>query len=271
MDDQCRRRLEEVRQWFESLPEGVAEMETSELQEQGVLVVGIRPILNPHATKFWLHFLDGEFHVGTEGGGRFPEVPCSDSAVDYCRGIVVGDLTLTEYHRKGRVVQLRTDLRREGETETFVKSGCYGCLTAPLQWLLRREKHRTHYPAYYDLVPRQSQPAEAVLVVPPILAWEGGLTSFPNVRDAEGYIEVPDVDDHIIYDSQGRLLKAKAGDRKKDGARVSLECVEPEPVHAAELRRKLLDRQVYLSGSQEWLRHASLEQLVAEALTFSWA
>ncbi len=50
MDGQCRRGLEEVRPWFESLPEGVAEMETSELQEQGVLVVGIRPILNAHPT-----------------------------------------------------------------------------------------------------------------------------------------------------------------------------------------------------------------------------
>ncbi len=46
LSDQCRQRLEEVQEWFASLPEGVAAMEVKHLQDVGVIILTIRPLLN---------------------------------------------------------------------------------------------------------------------------------------------------------------------------------------------------------------------------------
>lgn len=85
LSDQCRQRLEEVQEWFASLPEGVAAMEVKHLQDVGVIILTIRPLLNPDAVEFAVHFLDEEFHIGSDTPHPgFREIPCTYSAVDYC-------------------------------------------------------------------------------------------------------------------------------------------------------------------------------------------
>ena len=133
------------------------------------------------------------------------------------------------------------------------------------RWLLRWETRQTvRYPAYYDLVPLHANPSECVLVVPPIIVREGhDFGFFPNVRDAEGDMEQPDVDEYVIYDCEGRLLRAIAGDRQKGESWVRLQCVEPEPENADDLARWLAESLTHLGVSKEWLSSASLAELVA--------
>ncbi len=270
LNDRCRHRIEEVGQWLESLPEDVAEMEVETSHEAYSTWLTIRPLLNPHAAIVHVGVSGDMFDIHT-GHRSLTYYKCTeDSAADYVQAVVTGGLTDVEWLWKGQRVKVRKELHIKGEVER--ETWREGCSPGPWRWFSRRwEKQVTRYPAYYDLVPSQSHPSESVMIVPPILAWEGlDLGSFPNVRSAEGYIEAYDVDEYVIYDSQGRLLKAITGDMNKGEFWVKLECVEPEPIHASELRQRLLDYQAYFGVSDEWLSSASLEQLVAKALEYSW-
>ncbi len=105
----CTQRLEEVKQWFGSLPEGVAEMRIETLPRYGVTIVWIRPLLQPEAAPFQVSLLvDDQFHVTAGREGDWREIPCSYSPVDYCRAIVSGGLTDVERLWRGRVVSTRT-------------------------------------------------------------------------------------------------------------------------------------------------------------------
>lgn len=150
LGDKCRQRLEEVKQWFESLPEGVAEIEERLLPDVGVIILTIRPLINPDATEFGVHFLDDEFHIGTDTPHEgFREIPCTYSAVEYCRAIVSGELTIRQQLWKGIVVSERIELQNEDPEPDEYYAGC-GCLLAPVRWLLRGKEERViRYASYY--------------------------------------------------------------------------------------------------------------------------
>jgi hypothetical protein len=161
--DTCESRIEEVRRWFESLPEGVAEMEIDSSHQHYEVVVTIRPLLHPDAAGFEIGFVAGDYDVWLTDGrgesrGGYMDNRCRDaSPVGYCEAIASGGLTVTEYRREGRRVILRHELRLDGEIldyNWFGESGGCGCAGLPWMWLWRRrrkweEAHTEHYPPYY--------------------------------------------------------------------------------------------------------------------------
>ena len=160
--NECASRVEEVRRWYESLPDGTAEMEVDNSHRYYEVVVAVRPLLDPDASGFEIGFVAGDYDVwltdarGEFQGGYTKNRCRDDSPVDYCRAIASGGLTVTEYRREGRRVILRHELRMDGEVldyNWFGESGGCGRAGAPWMWLWRRrwkwdETRTTHYPPY---------------------------------------------------------------------------------------------------------------------------
>ncbi len=109
----CKSRVEEIKGWFDSLPEGVAEMEVDISHQHFEVVVTIRPLLNPDAAGYEIGFVASNYDVWLvdargEFQGGYTDNRCrDDSPIDYCQAIVSGGLTVTEYRREGRRVILR--------------------------------------------------------------------------------------------------------------------------------------------------------------------
>ncbi len=158
----CKSRVEEIKGWFDSLPEGTVEIEIDNSHQHYEVVVTIRPLLNPDAAGFEIGFVAGEYDVwltDTRGEfrGGYTENRCrDDSPVDYCRAIASGGLTVMEYRRESRRVILRHELRIDGEIldyNWFGERGGCGCAGTPWMWLWRRhwrwdETSITRYPPY---------------------------------------------------------------------------------------------------------------------------
>jgi len=98
---------------------------------------------------------------------------------------------------------------------------------------------------------------------PPIFVYENGdLTIFASVEDAETGLEPIDVENDIYtaYDSEGRLLQLIP-----TSPRITMKDGEKEPTHAEELRVILFEFLLYVGLSGDWLKGASLQELVAKA------
>ena len=112
--------------------------------------VDIRPLLNPDAATIGIGFAADIFDVHT-GYCAWDYNMCSeDSAVDHYRAIASGGMTEVEQLWAGRVINVRRELRMDGEVQRMSYSQGCGCLLLPLRWLFRsREERVIHYPPYY--------------------------------------------------------------------------------------------------------------------------
>ncbi|MDP9351790.1 MAG: hypothetical protein M3P51_09670 [Chloroflexota bacterium] len=150
LDGECDQRVEELERWFGSLPEGVAEMEVIAPHPAYPVWVQIRPLLEPHAAAIGVGFVADVFDVHA-GYGAWDYNKCSDdSAVDYCRAISSGGMTEVEQLWRGRVVNVRRELRMDGGVQRMSHAPGCGCLFQPLRWLFGGKQERViRYPPYY--------------------------------------------------------------------------------------------------------------------------
>lgn len=102
---------------------------------------------------------------------------------------------------------------------------------------------------------------------PPLIADnKGDILVFRSLQEAEAYIEPVDVQnqEYAVYDSEGRLLRLIAIKRNK----VVIEPMEDEPSHAFQLQTLLQKHLMTLGLPSEWVRKASLAELVAKRLEY---
>ena len=106
----------------------------------------------------------------------------------------------------------------------------------------------------------------------------GDLLIFSSIADAQRYLEPIDVRDkeYLAYDSEGRLLKLDVAIEKSDlrkiptladgGEQIVLRPAEAEPLHAAELQGKLIQYFAQVGEAGEWLRSATLDELIQKGV-----
>ena len=103
---------------------------------------------------------------------------------------------------------------------------------------------------------------------PPIIAENrGDLLIFGSLEKAESYLEAIDVrnDEYVVYDSEGRLLRAAAD---SDFGPVRIAEAENAPTHQEQLRRALISYLRAVSSRESDLRHDLLDTLVTRALKY---
>ncbi|MGH9943949.1 MAG: hypothetical protein ACRD9R_16515 [Pyrinomonadaceae bacterium] len=101
---------------------------------------------------------------------------------------------------------------------------------------------------------------------PPIIVYENGDVSiFASVEDVKIDLEPIDVENNIYvaYDSEGRLLSLAP-----TSPRITIQSAEQEPSHADELHAILFEFLLYVGLPAEWLRQASLQELVERAMEY---
>ncbi len=114
---------------------------------------------------------------------------------------------------------------------------------------------------------------------PPIIVDNrGDVGILKSVESAEKSLEPIDVlnSEYVIYDSEGRLLKASVEEKKVSSVfgvpvhreSVVLSPVDQEPAHEDDLRRVLIRFLGKVSKSTEALEDYSLEQLIDRAREF---
>ena len=96
----------------------------------------------------------------------------------------------------------------------------------------------------------------------------GDIDVFQTLEDAESYVEVVDIVNGtaVAFDSEGRLLK---GHEERNGLisrGLKLELAEAEPLHAADLRGRLIRCLGTLGEPVVSLEADSLEGLIGRAL-----
>jgi hypothetical protein len=108
-------------------------------------------------------------------------------------------------------------------------------------------------------------------VKPPIIADNrGDLCIFGSIKNADAYIEPIDIvnSEWVIYDSEGRLLKASVVKKGRLVESIVLEELEDEPCHQGDLRNALIDFLVRVGEPKEFLSACSLKQLVEKGQAF---
>lgn len=103
---------------------------------------------------------------------------------------------------------------------------------------------------------------------PPIIVDENGDTAiYENVEDVELHLETIDVanNEYVAYDSEGRLLRLLP-----TSPRITVESAEQEPSHADEVHYLLFELLLYFGLPADWLRQASLQDLVERALEYKF-
>lgn len=101
-------------------------------------------------------------------------------------------------------------------------------------------------------------------IKPPIIVDERGDTKvYKSIEDAEMDLEVIDVQngEYVAYDSEGRLLTVIP----ISPYRVAIASTEQEPNHIDELHAILFRFLLHLGFSADWLKRASLQDLVVQA------
>ncbi len=104
------------------------------------------------------------------------------------------------------------------------------------------------------------------MIKPPIIVdAHGDPIILGSVEDAEAHLEAIDVenDEYVAYDSEGRILRLIP-----TSPRITIESAEQEPQHAEELRAVLVSLLTYTGESADWLKQASLQELVDRALEY---
>ena len=85
-----------------------------------------------------------------ERAGTFEGIECSESAVDYCRAIASGGMTVVERLWRGRALSARTELEMESGAEAMEWGDAPRRFLGPFRWLLRsREERVIRYPPYH--------------------------------------------------------------------------------------------------------------------------
>ena len=272
MGDSCAPTVHEIKEWFDTIPQGFAELRMLDTAPDGERVLELVPLRNLAAAHVRIEIGADTFAV--RAGQRFlaPGRSCSaESPTAYCQAIVAGKLTETALLRKGEAIGWKTELLVG--TKRLVGRRLFGhaderWYDGPLRWFRRgRGKRRVGYSPYYEMIPLASDWSISAPIKPPIFCTDG-FEVFLSVADAQSYVEPYDVDDGVWYDSDGRLLRMLDSDPRKEFW-VKLLCVDSEPGHADELRRLMTYNLSYLGRSTEWLSGASLEQLVAESLQYA--
>ena len=101
---------------------------------------------------------------------------------------------------------------------------------------------------------------------PIIVNEHGDIAVYESVEDAEMDLEAIDVEnnEYVAYDSEGRLLRLIP----KPLHEVVIVSAEQEPSHADELHAILFRFLMEVGVPADWLKQASLQELVAKALDF---
>jgi hypothetical protein len=102
--------------------------------------------------------------------------------------------------------------------------------------------------------------------IPIILNNFGDVLVFDSVEKAVRYIEPIDVsnNEYTGYDGEGRLLQLSV----LNDTRIVIGLAENEPNHKDELYNVLIDFLARIGIAQEWLKQASLEDLVMKSLEY---
>ncbi len=276
----CDERAAEIEAWFESLPEGVAEISTAGSPSSGGRIFEIAPIDNLAAARMRIELGSGGFSV--RAGQRFwaPGMDCSrESPVPYCQALAEGELTEWELLRKGEVVGWETRLlvgRKRLHGRRFFDPMYEKWWTGWRRFLPGRKRRRVSYSPYYELLPLVSDPSELVPIKPPVFEWNHGLLDvYLSVADVEGHLEpwIIDEEPWHWYDSHGRLLRLIGSRPEVRDSRewwVRMQCVEPRPMHAEELREHLIETLAFAGRPRDRLSAASLQELVREAMEYAY-
>lgn len=103
---------------------------------------------------------------------------------------------------------------------------------------------------------------------PPIIADNfGDLLIFNTIESAQGYLEPIDVrsNEYVVYDSEGRLLRALAS---SDSGPVTIEDAEKVPTHQTALRGALISFLSQVGERREDLVQRPLHELVSLGLKY---
>lgn len=278
----CDERVKELAQWLDSLPLGVARLDIARVPDRAEYVLDLVPIDNLAAARMRLEVCST--NVALRAGQRFwiPAVDCSqESLVPYCRAIVEGDLAEAALLRRGEVVGWETALpvgRKRLVGRRFFEPTHERWWTGRLRWFRRGRKRRSiNYSPYYELVPLASDSTQSVLIKPPVFQTHSDWAAvYPSARDVEDHLEPWYLDEanHKPWcDSAGRLLRIIGSDPDVKDWRewwVKVQCVQPEPMHVDELRQALRGLLSLHGLPKDWLSRASLEELAARALEYSF-
>jgi len=111
---------------------------------------------------------------------------------------------------------------------------------------------------------------------PIIVVYEpGDVNIFQSIEDAERYLESPDVDQLIAYDSEGRFLDLKVPESKGLSflgigvipvTKVTISSAESQPAHIEDLQEILHGLLQHLEVSMEWLEKATLDDLLVKSI-----
>jgi hypothetical protein len=100
---------------------------------------------------------------------------------------------------------------------------------------------------------------------PIIVDNRGDTMIFASIKDAEMYLESIDAEnnEYVAYDCEGRLLQIVP-----DHPHVLIREAEHQPTNADELHAILFNLLMYTEEPANWLREASLQELVERALRY---
>jgi hypothetical protein len=278
----CDERVAELERWFDSLPKGVAELITTGGPGCGERVFQIAPIDNLVAARMRIEFGSHDFAV--RAGQRFwaPDMECSrESPVPYCQAVVEGELAEWELLRKGEVVGWETRLlvgRKRLQGRRFFDPAHERWWSGWRRFLPGGKRRRVSYSPYYELLPLASDPSKSVLIKPPVFEYHREWAEvYLSAADVEGYLEPwyvgEEEGDNPWYDSAGRLLRLIGSGPEVEDSRewwVRMQCVEPVPRHADELRAALVEMLSSAGRSRDQLSGASLQELVRGAMDYTY-
>lgn len=144
-------RLKDIKLWFESLPDYLAQMQVVS-RDDGTLVE-IEPLVNLDASRMWIR-LNKDTGFANLGAGEGyllddtfweEEIPFPD----VCHAIISGNLTEEVCVWKNRVIAVRGWLVLSGEMNPIYNTQTYSIAGEIGWWLSRRKSRRViHYPPY---------------------------------------------------------------------------------------------------------------------------
>ncbi|MDP9379454.1 MAG: hypothetical protein M3Q29_04760 [Chloroflexota bacterium] len=154
-DPKYMRRLTDTRSWFDSLPEGTAEIEFAE-EDRATLVL-IHPLRTPEAASIWIRVdkTSGFVYLGAGKVFRVDDLVWeSDIPIGaVCRAIASGGLREEIKLWRGRKTGADAALRVKGESEPITMGETYSLRRAIARLLLGsvfggKEKRSRRYPPY---------------------------------------------------------------------------------------------------------------------------
>lgn len=109
--------MEDVQQWFRTLPEGVAEMDITSSHPYYDILIEIRPLRGQQAAPIQIGVIGEKFDIWAGLHGLTGYQCGEDSPARYCEAITSGQLVDVDTMLRGRVIASRTELSLGAETE----------------------------------------------------------------------------------------------------------------------------------------------------------